>query len=232
MPAMNDYLDMTLKISRRAGIVAATSLATVLATILATATPALAHTEISLDPAQAGAPSAVLKVKAEAENDSAGIKSVQMFMPQGIDPAQVTLAAAPEGWTVQPGSDNVTVSGAALQPKTPAEFSLKLGPLPATESSLTFKTLVTYADGKIDRWIGAPGSGNPAPTVSLAPAGAVQTTGAAIRSEAQAEVSAVSNPDSSSSGSTIWWIIAVIVLAIVAFGLWMMARRRRNAPPA
>lgn len=225
---MNDYLGMTLKISRRAGIVAATSLATV----LALATPALAHTEISLDPAQAGASSATLKVRSEAENDAAGIESVQMFMPQGVDAAKVTLAAGPDGWTLKAGADNVTVSGTPLPTKADAEFSLKLGPLPATESSLTFKTLVTYADGKIDRWIGAPGSSNPAPTVSLAPAGAVSTTNdVVIRSEAPGATSAVSAPDSSSSSGAIWWIIGIAVLAVAAVGLWLMARRRRGVGP-
>lgn len=214
---------MTLRITRRAGIVAATSLAA----LLAFAAPALAHTEITLDPARAGASSVAMKVNAEAENDSAGIKSVQIFMPQGVDPAKVTLLAAPDGWTVQSGADNVTVSGPALTPKTNASFSLMLAELPASETVVTFKTLVTYTDGKVDRWIGAPGSDNPAPTVSLAPANAPATTGPAIRSDDAAPTTAAAAPAPASSNGSTWWIVALVVLALIALGLWLMARRRR-----
>lgn len=219
---------MTSLTTRRAGIVAAATLAAV----LALASPALAHTEISLDPAQAGAPSATLKVKSEAESDTAGIKSVQMFMPQGVDPSQVTLAAGPEGWTLQNGPDNVTVTGTPLAVKVDAEFSLKLGALPATATELTFKTLVTYTDGKVDRWIGAPNSDNPAPTVSLAPAGAVITTAPAIRSQ-QAQPTPSATPAPSSSNSAVWWILGIVALLIIAVGVWMVRSRRNSAgqPP-
>jgi uncharacterized protein YcnI len=217
---------MTFRITRRAGVVAATCMATV----LALAAPAFAHTEIQLDPAQAGAAGAVMKVKSEAESDTAGIASVQIFMPQGMDP-KVTLVSGPDGWKAQVGPDNVTVSGPALAKKVDAEFSLKLGQLPTTESVLTFKTLVTYSDGKVDRWIGAPGSDNPAPTVSLAPAAAVETTAPIKPSNAEniAPASSVAEP-ASSSNTTAWWLVGAIVVAMVAAGAVWVARRRRNTP--
>jgi uncharacterized protein YcnI len=219
---------MTFSITRRTGTVLATSLATTLAGVLAFATPAFAHTQITLDPAQAGAPSATMKVNAEAENEAAGIQSVQIFMPEGIDPAKITLAAGPEGWTLQAGPDNVTVSGVPLPEKTDAAFSLTFGPLPATASVLTFKTLVNYADGKIDRWIGAPGSSNPAPTVSLAAANAAPTTGAAIRSDGAA-VDTAPAPGPASSNTAVWWIVGIVVVALAGAGLWVAARRRNAA---
>ena len=223
---------MTFSITRRAGVMAATTLAATATAVLALATPAFAHTQITLDPARAGAPSATMKVDAEAENDSAGITSVQIFMPQGIDSAKVALAAGPDGWSAQAAADNVTIGGAALPPKTNAAFSLTLGPLPASAGVLTFKTLVTYSDGKIDRWIGAPNSSNPAPTVSLAPADAAPTTGAAIRSNDAAIDSVVASPEASSSNGALWWIVGIVVAAVIAAGALVYARRSRNTPTA
>jgi len=172
-----------------------------------------------------------MKVNAEAENDVAGIASVQIFMPAGINPAEITLLAGPDGWAAKSAADNVTVSGPALPKKTDAAFSLKLGPLPTSETVLTFKTLVTYTDGKIDRWIGAPGSANPAPTVSLAPAAATPATSVpAIRSEAPAQTTGGETPAPSSSNGPLWWIIAVVVLVVIAVGVWLAARRGRGRP--
>src|SRR5262245_55667787 len=93
------------RILGRAAVVAAIATATV----AGLAAPALAHTEIELNPARAGAVNATMKVAAEAENTKAGIKSVQMVLPAGITAQQVTLSKGPKGWALQATSDGFAV---------------------------------------------------------------------------------------------------------------------------
>jgi len=63
----------------------------------------------------------------------------------------------------------------AIAPGEYDEFDISVGPLPDV-SSLTFKTLQTYSDGTVVRWIdppaaeGQPEPEHPAPTLALVPA--------------------------------------------------------------
>ncbi|GHJ47039.1 hypothetical protein Cs7R123_43810 [Catellatospora sp. TT07R-123] len=199
------------------------------------ALPASAHTEIELKPAQAGATNATLKVNAEAESDAAGIKSVQMVLPEGITPAEVTLASGPAGWALKPTGDGFTVAGPALRTGTDAAFTVTLAQLPAAATVLVFKTLVTYGNGDVDRWIGAASDSNPAPFVSLKPAAAspsavpsasaLAPTGSAAASP---QVSASAAADSASPSNTGWIATAVVVALLVAGAAVWLVRRGRS----
>jgi uncharacterized protein len=111
------------------------------------------------------------------------------------------------------------------------------GPLPDKAGSLTFKTLQTYSDGKIVRWVDVAQAGqaepdHPAPTVRLTAAGS-GGTGAASAPSAGAGQPAGSAPaaGSGSDGTARGLGIAGLVLGALglgAGGFALLAGRRRT----
>ncbi|MEU1476927.1 DUF1775 domain-containing protein [Streptomyces sp. NPDC005760] len=135
--------------------------------VILAAVPAAAHTEVEADKAQALAENVTVSFHAEAESDSSGIKEVRVVLPEGIDPADVTYGEGPKGWTFSATSDGYTVKGAELKTGESAEYSVVVRQLPDAKE-VPFKTLQTYGDGHVDRWIELDENGeNPAPTLKL-----------------------------------------------------------------
>lgn len=213
--------------------------------VLAVAGPAAAHVEVSADKTQAGASDVTLTFAGEAESETAGIKSERVYLPKGIAPEAVTLVKAPAGWTFARTADGFTVGGKALKIGTDAEWKVKIAKLPDGETRLSFRTLETYGDGKISRWIEIQKEGeeepeNPAPLVTLKPGPKPTATTSAPAStpasSAAASVPAVSasavvqaDPVSDTSGgSSTWWIWVLIGALVVAGGAVFLARRRRS----
>src|SRR3954468_18160212 len=142
--------------------------------LAATGGPALAHVEVTADKTQAGATEVTLTFTGEAENPKAGIESERVVLPTGIAPADVTPVKIPSGWTFTRGGDGFTVGGKALKTGTDAVWSVTIAKLPDGQTRLSFKTLETYGDGEISRWIeipepGQPEPDNPAPLLTLEP---------------------------------------------------------------
>jgi hypothetical protein len=218
-------------VSRLPARAAVTGLAVLAA--LTVATPALAHTQATIDNPRAGATNAVLSLNAEAESDTAGIKSLAVTLPGGISPAQVSVVSAPGGWTFTRTVDGFTVAGAALATHTDAKASLRIAQLPATPSTLAFKTLVTYSDGRVDRWIEVPSSAgaqppDPAPTVSLQPAAATQSAVPVSPGAVVHNASVAANATTSKSNTTLIWVVVIavlIVLGLIAALLWRRMTR-------
>ncbi|EDY55457.1 MULTISPECIES: DUF1775 domain-containing protein [Streptomyces] len=137
------------------------------AAVLLTAVPAAAHTEVEADKAQALAENVTVSFHAEAESDTSGIKEVRVVLPEGITPADVTYGKGPEGWKFSATDDGWTVRGTELKTGESAEYSVVVRQLPDAEE-VPFKTLQTYGDGHVDRWIELDENGeNPAPTLKL-----------------------------------------------------------------
>jgi uncharacterized protein YcnI len=222
--------------TRRALRRTATIAAAGLAAVLLLASPAAAHTEIDLDNATAGATNVTMSVNAEAESTKAGIASVAVRLPAGLTPNQVSLVTGPSGWTLSPTSDGYQVAGTALKTGVNAQYKIKIAQLPATPGVLTFKTVVTYANGDADSWIGAPGADNPAPTVSLAPGAASSATASpspsASNSPATAVISTAGASQPADQGGWPAWATWLIVLAVLAAAVVsVIALRRRRTPP-
>jgi hypothetical protein len=207
---------------------------------LLVATPAYAHSEVEVEPARAGATNALVTVTAEAESGSAGIRAVQVFLPEGIAPADVTLVSGPSGWRLTPGADNYTMAGRALSVGTNARHRIRVRQLP-TDPVIYFKVLVTYSNGQVDRWIELPSSANPrpdnpAPSVRLAggvsrtptppPTTAPPTTQAPAPTVATVSPSPASaSPPGGGNGLLIGLILAA--LAVAAVTTFVLLRRRR-----
>jgi hypothetical protein len=205
--------------------------------LIAVAAPALAHTEATIDNPQAAASNVLLSLNAEAESTTAGIKSLDVTLPDGITSAQVSLVTGPNGWTFARTDRGFTVAGTALPVGTAAKASLRIAQLPATATLLAFKTLVTYNDGKVDRWIEVPSSAapnppNPAATVSLRPAASPTATGAPTNTlvspgaVVRGPASPAARAPTSKSDTTLLWVIVgagLVLLALLGVLLW---RRR------
>jgi uncharacterized protein YcnI len=207
--------------------------------VAALAGPALAHVEVSADKTQAGATDVTLTFTGEAENPKAGIKTERVVLPEGIAPTDVTLVKAPAGWTFARRSDGFTVGGKALRTGTDAVWSVKIARLPADATRLSFKTLETYGDGEVDRWIeiqepGQAEPDHPAPLLTLkAAAPTAPATTAAEPSAAPVVPSAVATtaqaaPASTSSGGSTWWIWVLVVLVLLVGAATAIAMRRRR----
>lgn len=192
--------------------------------------PAFAHVQVSADNTQAGASDVTLTFRGEAENPKAGIKSERVVLPTGIAPADVTPARTPSGWTFTRDADGFTVAGKALPQGTDAVWSVKVAKLPADQTRLSFKTLETYGDGEISRWIeiqqpGQPEPPNPAPLLVLKPAAAIAPA------SPSAAPSVATAPAVARSDAPLWWLWPVLVgLVLVGAGaLWLRTRNRRRS---
>ncbi|MFI5910207.1 DUF1775 domain-containing protein [Dactylosporangium sp. NPDC051541] len=216
-------------------------LAATVAGLVLTALPAAAHVAVKADKAQAGAADVTISFSAEGESSKAGIASVKVALPAGIAPADVSYVSGPAGWTLAADADGYTVSGPALAAKKSADYAVKVAKLPADAAELTFKTLVNYTDGKVDRWIDAPGTDSPAPVLKLAAAAPVATTAApsapATSAAAPSTQAAVTTPitdptdaaaDDTDSSATPWIALAVVVVVALAAVLFFRYRRRNS----
>jgi hypothetical protein len=203
---------------------------------LTVATAAFAHVEVEADPAVAGAANAVLTFSAEAESPTSGIKSVEIVLPAGIAPADVTLTKAPSGWKITPTATGYTVAGKALPQGKDAVHAVRVTRLP-NQTTLVFKALVTYANGDVDRWIEEPSTANPNPDhptpilkLKAGPSPTAEpTTTAPPATTAAVTVTASPTATASSSGSSPSWILWVVLAILIATAVAVIVARRRRA---
>ncbi|MEV7869050.1 DUF1775 domain-containing protein [Streptomyces sp. NPDC088124] len=144
------------------------------AVVLATATTAAAHAEVTASDPRALARDVTLEFISEAESAEAGIAKLRVVLPEGIPVDAVSLKSAPKGWKFTRTEDGYDVAGTALAPGTDAEHSVTVKQLPDAKT-LAFKTIETYGDGEVSRWIELPRAGeekpdNIAPILELKPA--------------------------------------------------------------
>jgi uncharacterized protein YcnI len=235
----------TMRTMRRLGAV---STAAIVATI-AFAGPASAHAEVTASNARALAKDVVLTFTGEAESESSGFTEVRVVLPEGIAPGDVTLDEAPKGWKMKPTKDGYTISGPKLAVGTNAVHKVKVAQLPDAKS-LAFKTIETYSDGKVSRWIELPGDGpepeEPAPVLELKAAAAGSkpsasspppskdadrtsdkasgnTSGESGKTEQKAEEEKNSN-----AGAATAIGISIGVLIVAGAGLWVFKQRRQS----
>ncbi|WP_329177076.1 YcnI family copper-binding membrane protein [Streptomyces sp. NBC_01477] len=234
---------------------AATVAALAGATVLLAAVPAFAHVTVQPATAAKGGYTTVA-FKVPNEQDSASTVKVEVNLPTDHPIASVSLQPVP-GWTAQVTTSKlatplktddgtvdqavskITWSGGKIAPGQFQQFPVSFGPLPSDAASLSFKTLQTYDNGDIVRWIEVPQAGqaepqNPAPTLTLtAPEadGAATATGTpapAPASDGKATEQA-SSGGSDSDGTARALGIAGIVVGAAGVGFGVFAGRRRTA---
>jgi uncharacterized protein YcnI len=206
--------------------------------------PAFAHVEVSADKDRAGAADVTLTVHGEAESDDAGIRSERVVLPDGIAPADVSLVDAPSGWAFRRTADGFTVGGKALEVGADAEWSVTVAKLPDGETRLSFRTLETYGDGEVSRWIeiqepGQDEPDNPAPLVTLKAARATASASpsaspstppsAAPSAEPQPAPTLVAADPVEDDGSSLWWVWVLVGVVLVGVVAAVVAARRRRS---
>ena len=217
------------------------------AAVLAVAGPAAAHVEVSASDPRALAKNVTLTFTSEAESDTSGIAKLQVVLPKGIAPDAVSLAKAPAGWKLTPSEGGYTVGGKALATGTDAAYSITVTQLPDA-TSLVFKTIETYGDGSVDRWIELPSGGaepeNPAPVLALEPAAPGATASSAAPTPTPSASAATTEPststserpaekpsgkadekDSGGNATTVAIVVAAVVVA-AGLALWWFRRSR------
>jgi uncharacterized protein len=205
--------------------------------------PAVASAHVTLQPNEVPAGAFKrLDVRVPNERDNASTKKVEVKLPPGFifvsyEPvvgwnAQVKLAklAKPvevfgEKHTEQVDRVTFTATGKGVAPGQFQDFGLSVALPDKAGTTLTFKALQTYSNGETVRWIGAPGSDQPAPQVKLT--AAARQGAAASRTSTGAQAS-----DGDGDNATLA-IVALIVggLGLLA-GVGGLAAARRTRPAA
>jgi uncharacterized protein YcnI len=229
--------------------------AVVAVTLVGTTLPAFAHVTVNSDDASQGGFSK-LSFRVPNETDNTSTTKLQVFFPAS-QPLGFVSVKPHAGWsftetkgklakpiTTDDGPVTEYVSSITWTASSPAagikpgmfdEFDVSAGPLPKA-ASMQFKTLQTYSDGSVVRWIeNTPASGaepeHPAPTLTLTPASATDTAPSATTAD---NTAAATSSDSASKGS-VNLAIALSALALLIGLLGGAAgatalRRKANAP--
>jgi len=157
--------------------------------------PASAGAHVRLDPATAAAGSwTTFAVKVPNESGTASTVKLQLKMPAGVMSASYQPVA---GWTTKvvksklpkpvqtddgPMDEAVTeidwtATGKGIEPGQYQAFGVTLKVPSAAGTDIAFKAVQSYSDGDISRWIGAPSSDEPAPTVAVTAAASTDSMG-------------------------------------------------------
>ncbi|MEU5941242.1 YcnI family protein [Micromonospora sp. NPDC047548] len=241
---------------RRPATAAALALAAVTTAVLGFAGPASAH--VSVNPKEATQGSyGRFAFRVPNESDTASTTKVEVVLPENAPVGSVSTMPVP-GWTVAVEKRKVdppievhgsqlteavskltwTATGdAAVKPGQFQEFPVSLGPLPQVDR-MVFKTLQTYSDGNVQRWIDEPTPGaeepeNPAPVLTLTPASATASASAtpAASPAGQAQAAADEDSDGPATGLAIAGLVAGLA-GLLLGGLAFARTRRQPAPKA
>jgi uncharacterized protein YcnI len=223
---------------RRAGL--GTALAAT--AVLTAAGVASAHVTVHPDSYAKGATDGALTFRVPDESDTARTTKVQLFLPTD-HPLLGVLVSPHDGWTakvtdtklktpvktddgtITDAVSEITWTGGKIGPGQYEDFDVAFGQLPDDTARLAFKTLQTYSDGKVVRWIEEATGGdeepeNPAPVLKL-----TSETGTSVAPKASATASAASASDSTARGLGVAGLV-VGVLGLAA-GAFAVVRSRR-----
>jgi uncharacterized protein len=226
--------------------------------VLLSAVPAFAHVTVQPATAAKGSYSTV-SFKVPNEQDSASTVRIEVNLPADHPIASVSLQPVP-GWTAKVTTsklatplktDDGTVdqavtkivwSGGKIAPGQFQQFPVSLGPLPQDAGALVFKTLQTYDNGDVVRWIEVPQAGqpepeNPAPSLTLTAAtaasggsGTAGTPAAAPAGDTSKSGGSTAEASGSGSDGTARGLgIAGIVIGAAGVAFGVLAGRRRSA---
>ncbi|MBV6703193.1 YcnI family protein [Kitasatospora aureofaciens] len=233
--------------------------------VVVLAGPAFAHVTVNPGAAAQGGYTAV-DFRVPNESDTASTVKLEVNLPLDHPLASVRTLPLP-GWTAtvekskldKPikvhGSDvNEAVSkitwtadaGTKIAPGQFQEFRVSLGPLPTDADSMEFKTLQTYDNGDIVRWIdeskdGQPEPAHPAPVLKLTKAAAGDGHGVTATASPAADGHGhgdsadpqASDGDKKSSDSTARVLGVVgIVVGVIGTAVGILGLRRKSSGSA
>jgi uncharacterized protein YcnI len=238
---------------RRTATAAALAVAAVAAAVLGFAGPASAHVTVNPKEATQGGYGR-FAFRVPNESDTASTTKVEVVLPENAPVGSVSTMPVP-GWTVAVEKRKVdppidvhgsqlseavskltwTATGdAAVKPGQFQEFPVSMGPLPQVDQ-MVFKTLQTYSDGTVVRWIEEPTTGGaepekPAPVLTLAAASPSASPAAAAPAPAAAGDAAEDDGDSAGLATGLGIAGLIAGLAGLVLGGLAYARTRRREP--
>jgi hypothetical protein len=133
--------------------------------------------------------------------------------------------------TITDAVSEVTWTGGRIRPGQYQDFNVAFGQLPDTTDQLTFKTLQTYSDGNVVRWIEETQKGqnepeNPAPVLQLTAKGTAEGGGSAAApagsagKPSAATTKAAATSDSTARGLGVaGLVVGVLGLAAAGFAI-------------
>ncbi|BCY07822.1 YcnI family protein [Actinoplanes sp. L3-i22] len=216
--------------------------------ILAIAGPASAHVTVNPNTATAGG-YAKVSFRVPNESDSASTTKLEVNLPADQPIASVSVKPVP-GWTavaeksklatpIKSHDTEITeavlkitwtaAKGSEIKPGEFQEFDVSMGALPAS-GQIVFKTLQTYSDGNVVRWIDEPTTDgsepdSPAPVLKIVPAA---DSSAAPSAGAAAPVAEAAD-DSSGGGSGLG--LAGLIAGLIALVLAGLAYAKASRKP-
>jgi uncharacterized protein YcnI len=213
--------------------------------LVAVAGTASAHVTVTPGSVAQGS-TAELTFKVPNEEDTATTTRIDMRIPIDHPIAQLLVRPVP-GWTVQvktvklakpvvtdDGSFGVAVSeviwsGGQIPPGQYQDFAVSADPLPSGVTQVVFKTLQTYSNGDIVRWIdtaqpGQPEPDHPAPVLRLT--SGTDTAAVAVRNTATPP----SSSDGGGDGTTRALAVAALVCGVLGVAIGVVGRRSRRKP--
>ncbi|MEU4550634.1 YcnI family copper-binding membrane protein [Micromonospora violae] len=214
--------------------------------------PASAHVTVNPKEATQGG-YARLAFRVPNESDTASTTKLEVVLPENAPVGSVSTMPVP-GWTVTTEKRKVdppievhgsqlteaiskitwTAAGdAGVKPGQFQEFPVSLGPLPQVDS-MVFKTLQTYSDGNISRWIDEPAPGaeepdHPAPVLTLA---AATATPAGSTAPSAAVALPDDDGDDDGNGLAVGLGVAGLVAGLAGLVLGGLAFARTRREPA
>ncbi|MFE4971024.1 YcnI family protein [Kitasatospora sp. NPDC056651] len=232
---------------------------TAAASVVALAGPAFAHVTVNPGAAAQGGYTAV-DFRVPNESDTASTVKLEVNLPLDHPLASVRTLPLP-GWTaavekakldkpIKVHGNDVTEAvskitwtadaGTKIAPGQFQEFRVSLGPLPTDTDSLEFKTLQTYDNGDISRWIdeskdGQPEPAKPAPVLKLTKAAEGDGHGVTASPAATGGSSdhAAAAGDAKSSDSTARTLGVVgIVVGVIGTAVGVLGLRRKSGGSA
>ncbi|MEV6759097.1 YcnI family protein [Streptomyces sp. NPDC051105] len=233
---------------RRAGAVTALTAAG----LLVAAGVAAAHVTVHPESYAKGATDGVLTFRVPNEEDAASTTKVQVFLPTD-HPVLGVLVSPRDGWTakvtttklktpvktddgtITEAASEITWTGGKIGAGQFEDFDVAFGQLPEDTGGLTFKTLQTYSDGKVVRWIEEAGSGgeepeNPAPVLKLtAKGGDDSATAASAASPKSADTSTSTTAGSDSTARSLGSAGLIVGVLGLAAGGYAVVRGRSGA---
>ncbi|MEV5738344.1 YcnI family protein [Streptomyces sp. NPDC052292] len=211
--------------------------------VLAAAGVASAHVTVHPESYAKGATDGVLTFRVPNEEDTASTSKVQVFLPTD-HPVLGVLVHPQDGWkpkvtitklrtpvktddgTITEAVSEITWTGGKIGAGEYEDFDVAFGQLPDNTGQLTFKTLQTYSDGKVARWIEAPSGGeeaeNPAPTLKLTEGGERAPAPAAAKGgdTGTASTAAADGSDGTARGLAVGGlVVGVLGLAAAVFAI-------------
>jgi periplasmic copper chaperone A len=223
------------------------------------ASAAWAHVTVTAPGVVAGDSDATIVFRVPTESDTASTIGLKLQLPTDTPIAGVLVAPQP-GWTptitqtklakpIQTDDGAITEvasevdwkadAGAGIKPGFFGEFTIIGGKLPDGITTLTFKAIQSYSDGKQVAWIEQPAQGSnaepdhPAPTLHLPAAsgnGATPTAGST--SNGAASVTATSSKGASQGAAVTGIVLGAVGVVLAAAALALTIARGRRTGPA